>query len=83
VPSATPARLAIALTGELKYPRSAITSTAASRMRWYFSLPGPAVAIFVESGLVVLILRFSPGLTPEVSGAVTLMNQTGFAKNEL
>jgi hypothetical protein len=31
----------MALTGELKYPFSAMTSTAASRMRWYFSPASP------------------------------------------
>jgi hypothetical protein len=37
----------------------------------------------VESGLVFLAIRFSPGLKPEISGAATLMNRREFAKNEL
>ncbi|MEI9980735.1 MAG: hypothetical protein WDN23_17395 [Edaphobacter sp.] len=58
--------MAIALTGELKYPRSAITSTAASSIRWYLSLPGPIAggAVFVETtGSIVFTRRFSPCLT--------------------
>src|SRR5258708_20334115 len=37
VPSATPARSAISATREWKNPCSAMTSMAASRMRWYLS----------------------------------------------
>src|SRR5260370_1083306 len=52
VPSATPARSAISATREWKNPCSAITSMAASRIRWYLSELAPA-------GFVVGSVRFT------------------------
>src|SRR5215469_859348 len=49
VPSATPARSAISETREWKKPCSAMTSMAASRMRWYLSGLAPAGLVVVDS----------------------------------
>jgi hypothetical protein len=86
----TQARFAIALTVERKYPCSAIASTAACRMRRYFSPPGPLpesslpASASTIAGAVLLALFLSPGLKkPEVSSADPLMNPASFAENEL
>src|SRR5262245_20033561 len=49
VPSATPARSAISETREWKKPCSAITSMAASRMRWYLSELAPTGLVVIGS----------------------------------
>src|SRR5215471_813019 len=66
VPSATPARWAISETRALKKPCSAITSTAASRMRWYlsprFSWLGGVGARFSDFSLMTSSLIGSLGM---------------------